>query len=135
MMGDTLSLLKGQRSKLISEKCKIKPLGRYIRILSFVLLTPIISGCLSNYGVAAFRSVPDGVRVFDMDDGSVIGVTPVNFKWKSGTVKRKYMNVRMHKDGYQDAVKSFWLNLGSRTAKSADKNPQLVQFELIKVSE
>jgi len=134
-MGDTLSLLKGQRSKLISEKCKIKPLGRYIRILSFVLLTPIISGCLSNYGVAAFRSVPDGVQVFDMDDGSVIGVTPVNFKWKSGTVKRKYMNVRMHKDGYQDAVKSFWLNLGSRTAKSADKNPQLVQFELIKVSE
>ena len=134
-MGDTLSLLKGQGSKLISEKCKIKPLGRYIRILSFVLLTPIISGCLSNYGVAAFRSVPDGVQVFDMDDGSVIGVTPVNFKWKSGTVKRKYMNVRMHKDGYQDAVKSFWLNLGTRTAKSADKNPQLVQFELIKVSE
>ncbi len=135
MMGNAFSRSKSaanrcsQRSKLFITK---RALTRVAFITAIAALT---SGCVTNYGVAAFRSVPDGVQVFDMEDGSVIGVTPVNFKWKSGKVKRKYMNVRMHKDGYEDAVKSFWLSLGYRSPEKADKNPQLVQFELKKVAE
>ena len=94
-----------------------------------------VGGCVTNYGAASFSSTPDGVQVYDMEDGSVIGVTPVQFLWRSNSVNRKYMNVRMHKDGYQDAVKSFWLSLDYKSEKDARTNPQLVQFELIKESE
>jgi len=95
----------------------------------------LLGGCVSNYGAASFDSTPKGVQVFDMEDGSVIGVTPVQFLWRSSNVKRKYMNVRMHKEGYQDTVKSFWLSLDHKSEKGARKNPQLVQFELIKTQE
>ena len=94
-----------------------------------------VSGCVTNYGAASFSSTPDGVQVYDMEDGSVIGVTPVQFLWRSNNVNRKYMNVRMHKEGYQDAVKSFWLSLDYKSEGDARSNPQLVQFELIKDSE
>ncbi len=134
-MGSAFSLSKGANNR----RSLINPLSvtpkMISRVLAFAAIAAVTSGCVTNYGVAAFRSVPDGVQVFDMEDGSVIGVTPVNFKWKSGKVKRKYMNVRMHKDGYEDAVKSFWLSLGYRSPDNADKNPQLVQFELKKVAE
>lgn len=101
----------------------------------YVMLLLGLAGCVSNYGAASFDSTPDAVQVFDMEDGSIIGVTPVQFLWRSGKVKRKYMNVRMQKEGYQDAVKSFWLSLDYKSEKDARKNPQLVQFKLIKVTE
>jgi len=108
------------------------------RLLKFVFVSVcllFVSGCVTNYGSAAFRSEPAGVQVYDLEDGSVIGVTPVDFLWKSDKTKRKYMNVRMHKVGYTDVVKSFWLSLNHSSAADASSNPQLVQFELNKVSE
>lgn len=115
----------------------MRSMKSYSLFRSIVVGTMLIgaSGCVSNYGAASFSSTPDGVQVYDMEDGSVIGVTPVQFLWRSNRVKRKYMNVRMHKDGYQDAVKSFWLSLDHKSEKGARSNPQLVQFELIKDSE
>ncbi|MGI9317034.1 MAG: hypothetical protein ACR2QW_06860 [bacterium] len=110
-------------------------LPRLTKPIVLGVLVLAMSGCVSNYGAATFNSSPEGVQVFDMEDGSIIGQTPVQFLWRSSDVKRKYMNVRMHKEGYQDAVKSFWLSLDYKSEKDARKNPQLVQFELIKVSE
>ncbi|MGB5709151.1 MAG: hypothetical protein WBM41_20260 [Arenicellales bacterium] len=107
----------------------------FLKSVVFVMLLLGLGGCVTNYGAAAFDSSPDAVQVFDMEDGSVIGVTPVQFLWRSGKVKRKYMNVRMQKEGYQDAVKSFWLSLDYKSEKDARTNPQLVQFKLIKVTE
>ena len=109
-------------------------LTRLLRSIMVMLAITAIAGCTTHYGVARFQSSPAGVQVFDMDDGSVIGVTPVDFTWRSKDAKRKFMNVRMHKDGYQDAIKSFWLRLDYRSPEKASSNPQLVQFELNKGS-
>jgi hypothetical protein len=110
-------------------------LPKRVSLLLLCLSLVLLGGCVSNYGAASFDSTPDGVQVFDMEDGSVIGVTPVQFLWRSNNIKRKYMNVRMYKEGYQDAVKSFWLSLDYKSETDARKNPQLVQFELIKTQE
>lgn len=115
----------------MSESHLPKPVTQLLLILSLLFL----GGCVSNYGAASFDSTPEGVQVFDMEDGSVIGVTPVQFLWRSNNTKRKYMNVRMHKEGYQDAIKSFWLSLDYKSETDARKNPQLVQFELTKTQE
>ena len=37
---------------------------------------------------------------------------------------------RMHKEGYKDAVKSFWLSLDHGSEAAAVKNPQLIKFGL-----
>lgn len=110
-------------------------LPKRVSLLLLCLSLLFLGGCVSNYGAASFDSTPDGVQVFDMEDGSVIGVTPVQFLWRSNNIKRKYMNVRMHKEGYQDVVKSFWLSLDYKSETDARKNPQSVQFELIKTQE
>ena len=92
-----------------------------------------LTGCASTYyGAATFKSTPDGVQVFDMEDGSVIGITPVSYVWRSDEARRKYMNMRMHKEGYQDAVKAFWLPLDFNNQQEAYGRPQLIEFELIK---
>ena len=99
-----------------------------IAALSVILV--LLSGCTTYYGAATFKSTPDGVSVYDMEDGSVIGVTPVNHVWRSTDARRKYMNVRLHKSGYRDVVKSFWLALDYNSADDAARNPQPVHFEL-----
>ncbi len=105
-------------------------------MLTVIVAMILATGCsTTRYGVAAFQSDQENVQVFDMEDGTVIGSTPVNFLWRSKEAKRKYMNVRVHKDGYKDAVKAFWLSLDYRSANAAHKNPQLVTFELEKVDE
>lgn len=98
--------------------------------LLLLLSLTAVAGCATNYGSVVFRSEPDGVQVYDLEDGSVIGVTPVRYLWRSRDAKRKYMNVRMFKEGYRDAVKAFWLSLDYSSEADAVKNPQLVQFEL-----
>ena len=50
--------------------------------------------------------------------------------WRSRDAKRKYMNVQLHKDGYRDVVKSFWLALDYDNADDAAANPQSVQFDI-----
>ena len=95
-----------------------------------MILILFTTGCVNYYGVAAFRSEPDGVQVFDMEDGSAIGITPVDFLWRGERKGRKYLSVRMHKEGYRDRVKAFWLNVSHPSSKHAYANPQLFKFEL-----
>ena len=112
--------------------------GRYQNIIKAVVISVgllTLTGCLSSHGVASINSNPPGVQVFDMEDGTTIGLTPVKYHWRSTSTKRKYMNLRLHKDGYQDAVKSFWLDLGHKSADSAFKNPQYLNFELSPAAE
>lgn len=105
-------------------------LRQILKLITAGLLLIAMTGCATRYGAAMFRSEPDGVEVFDMEDGSVIGVTPVLYRWRSKDANRKFMNVRMQKDGYRDTVKSFWLNLDHRSEEDAIKSPQSVQFTL-----
>lgn len=109
---------------------RIENFRNNVKLLSAGVLLIAMTGCATKYGAAEFRSEPDGVQVFDMEDGSVIGVTPVRYLWRSKETNRKFMNVRMQKDGYRDVVKSFWLNLDHGSKGDAIKNPQAVQFTL-----
>ena len=95
----------------------------------------LLSGCSSYYGAVSFKSTPEGVSVYDMEDGSVIGVTPVDYVWRSEEARRKYMHVRLHKPGYRDSVKAFWLALDYNSASDAEANPQPVHFELNKTAD
>jgi len=113
-------------------------LSKYFRAGFIVLPLFILTGCATyggtNYGVTMIKSIPEGVHVLDMEDGSVIGITPVKYLWHSKDTSRKFMNVRLHKEGYKDAIKSFWLSLEHGSKKAAFANPQLVEFELIKIT-
>ena len=100
-------------------------------IASLILLT----GCIARHGAAEIRTVPPGAEVFDLEDGSAIGVTPLVYNWRSTDTKKKYMNLRVHKAGYRDVVKSFWLNLEHYTADTAASNPQSLTFELKKADQ
>ena len=42
------------------------------------------------------------------------------------------MNIRMHKEGYEDFLSTFWLNLNSGTAEQAAANAQSLDVELRK---
>ena len=99
-------------------------------LITVLVAAVLASSCASNYGAVTFSSEPAGVSVTDLEDGSVIGVTPVKYVWRSKDAKRKYMNVQLHKDGYRDAVKSFWLALDYSSPDDAAANPQSVQFKL-----
>ncbi len=89
-----------------------------------------LGGCTTNYGAVSIRSEPAGVQVYDMEDGYYIGVTPVRHVWKSKDATRKFMNIRMHKEGYEDFLSTFWLNLNSGTAEEAAANAQSLDVEL-----
>ena len=91
-----------------------------------------LGGCTTNYGAINIRSEPAGVQVYDMEDGYYIGVTPVRHVWKSKDATRKFMNIRMHKDGYEDFLSTFWLNLNSNSAEDAISNAQSLDVELKK---
>ena len=100
----------------------------------FLMLGLVIGlgGCTTNYGAVNIRSEPAGVQVYDMEDGYYIGVTPVRHVWKSKDATRKFMNIRMHKEGYEDFLSTFWLNLNSGTAMEATSNAQSLDVELKK---
>ncbi len=111
------------------------PFNRLLRLAPVIVAAILVSSCTTHYGAVAFVSEPEGVSVTDLEDGSVIGVTPVKYVWRSKDAKRKYMNVQLHKEGYRDAVKSFWLALDHGNAEDAAANPQSVQFELNQTAE
>lgn len=114
-------------NKMTKYKIRTHTLARSLMVL---FVAALMAGCATKYGAATFTSVPEQVQLFDMEDGSVIGITPVKYLWRSNETNRKYMNIRMYKDGYKDTVKSFWLNLDHSSETNALDNPQHVQFEL-----
>ena len=84
----------------------------------------------TRYGSVNMTSDPSGAQIYDMEDGSFIGVTDLNYVWKSRDSNRKFMNVRLHLPGYQDYVSTFWLNLDYGNASDAKANAQAVDFTL-----
>ena len=113
----------------------IKNNVKFASTLFVLALAAGLGGCTTNYGAVNIRSEPAGVQVYDMEDGYYIGVTPVRHVWKSKDATRKFMNIRMHKEGYEDFLSTFWLNLNSGTAKAAASNAQSLDVELKKSSQ
>ena len=108
---------------------------RQRRIRWWGLLAPAVlvaSGCSYYHGAAYIQTAPEGAEVINMEDSSVLGITPVKVWWRESKEERKFVNILVHKDGFQDKTTSFWVSVrhGSRTEALGD--PQNVQIELEK---
>jgi hypothetical protein len=62
----------------------------------------------------------------------VLGVTPIKAWWRDDSQLRKFVNIRVQKEGYLDKTSSFWLTLRHKTRESAMQNPQSVELVLEK---
>lgn len=104
--------------------------------LALTLLTAItLSACGAHYGAATIVSDPPGAEVVNIDDGTIIGITPVTMRWKSGSGDRQLIPIRLKKPGYYEKVDSFWLSMRHTSEDVAKQNPQQVKVAMQKKGE
>ena len=94
-----------------------------------------LSACGAHYGAARFVSDPPGAEVINLDDGTVIGTTPVTMFWKDGNGSRQMVPIRLKLNGYYEKVSSFWLSMRHSSAKEALENAQQVEVAMQKKGE
>ncbi len=109
---------------------------RKASILSVTIaLSLALSACGAHYGAAKIVSTPPGAEVINLDDGTVIGNTPVTMRWKHSSGDRQHIPVRLKKPGYYEKVSSFWLSMRHGSEQAANENPQLVEITMQKKGE
>ena len=94
-----------------------------------------MSACASHYGAAKIISSPSGAQVISADDGSVIGTTPMTFRWRNGNGNRETIIVKLKKAGYYEKTSSFWLDMRARNLKTALAAADSVEIEMQKIGE
>lgn len=104
-----------------------------LKRLVFAITLPLllISCSGSHYGAARISSVPDGAEVINIDTGTVLGVTPTEVWWESGSGKKQFINVRLRKSGFYDKLATFWLSMRHSSSEEALKNAQKVEVNLL----
>ena len=103
-------------------------MNKIFLVSGVALILSLLTGCVGNkYGSAYIVSNPPGAEVINMDDGTILGVTPLKQVWRDEG-KRKFVNIQLDKKGYKDKATSFWLTLKHRTRKSAINDPQFVEI-------
>ena len=101
----------------------------FVLICCFVMLL-LTTGCVGNkYGSAYIVSSPPGAEVINLDDGTLLGVTPFKQIWRDAG-DRKFISIQLDKQGYKDKATSFWLTLDHRTRRSAVNDPQYIEVKL-----
>jgi hypothetical protein len=103
-------------------------------VVGLALMVLLVSAC-ARHGAALIVSEPPGAEVWDMSDDTLFGVTPVKAWWKEHGERRKFVNIRLQKDGYRDKTTSFWVNLEHGARKNALKNAPPVEVILEKQGE
>ena len=106
-----------------------KQYTRLLRSLIIGIALAAMSGCAS-YGAAQIVSTPSGAEVINLDDGTLLGVTPATVWWKDSSSNRKNITVRFKKPGYRDKVTQFWLSMRHRSQEKALASPQLVEVNI-----
>lgn len=104
-------------------------------LVSIFAICLSLSACGAHYGAARFVSDPPGAEVINLDDGTVIGVTPVTMYWKDSSGTRQHLPIRLKKGGYYEKVSSFWLSMRHDSQKEAIENAQLVEIKMQKRGE
>ena len=94
-----------------------------------VSVLTILSGC-AHYGAAQIVSMPSGAEVINLDDGTLLGVTPATAWWKDSGASRKNITVRFKKPGYKDKVTQFWLSMRHTSQVKALAEPQLIEVNI-----
>ncbi len=108
--------------------------SRIARQFTVVACVALLVGC-ANHGAALIHTQPEGAEVVNLEDDTVLGVTPVKVWWREGAQKRKFVNILVHKDGYRDKTSSFWVTLRHGSKDSALDEPQFVEIQLDKSDE
>lgn len=90
-----------------------------------------LSAC-AHHGAAYIETQPSGAEVVDAKTGVVLGVTPIKVWWQDDSQSRKFINIRVQKEGYLDKTSSFWLTLRHGSRESALAHPQSVEMVLDK---
>ncbi len=106
----------------------------FVRLLVAALATTVLAGC-ANHGAALIRTQPDGAEVVNLEDDTVLGVTPVKVWWREGAEKRKFVNIRVQKEGYRDKTSSFWVTLRHGSKEAALDEPQFVEIKMDQTDE
>ena len=102
------------------------------KLTALVLALSIFLSACAHHGAAAIQSRPAGAEVVDVKTGVVLGVTPVKVWWRDDSISRKFVNIRVQKEGYLDKTNSFWVDLRHDSRKTALENPQSVEMILEK---
>ncbi|MBT5558939.1 MAG: hypothetical protein HOJ88_03530 [Proteobacteria bacterium] len=94
-----------------------------------VLVLAVLSGC-AHYGAAQIVSTPSGAEVINLDDSTLLGVTPATVWWKDSGGSRKNVTVRFKKPGYKEKVTQFWLSMRHTSQAKALAEPQLIEVNI-----
>ncbi len=100
-------------------------------IMLMVLSSLMLTAC-AHHGAAEIHSRPSGAEVVDVKTGDLLGVTPVKVWWRDDSASRKFVNIRVQKEGYLDKTNSFWVTLRHDSRKTAMENAQTVEMVLDK---
>jgi hypothetical protein len=106
-----------------------------LRSLLWIVVVISTSACASHYGAAKIVSSPSGAQVISAGDGSVIGTTPMTYRWKNGNGNRKTIIIKLKKAGYYEKTSSFWLDMRARNLKAALAAADSVEIEMQKIGE
>ena len=96
------------------------------------ILCALLSACGSHHGAARIVSIPSGAQVVNIDDGTILGTTPLVLNYKNSNTDRLHLPVKVVKKGYYDKVGSFWLSMRHRSQKAAENEPKVVEIQLVK---
>jgi hypothetical protein len=103
-------------------------------LLGITLVSMVAAGC-ANHGAALIRTQPEGAEVVNLEDDTVLGVSPVTVWWREGSERRKFVNVRVQKDGFRDKTSSFWVTLRHSNKDDALSEPQFVEIMMDRINE
>ena len=87
---------------------------------------------LHELGAAQLVSAPLGAEVINLEDDTNLGTTPVRVWWQARSGDPRYISVRFQKEGFQDKVTAFWVNMRHGSKDSAMSNAVQVKVELDK---
>ena len=108
------------------------PIPGRARLYALAAVTVLFLGGCSYHGAAYINSEPAGAEVVNIDDDTVLGITPVKVWWREKNNEKKRINVRLQKEGFRDKVTSFWVTLRHPSKDSALDEPQFVEVQLDK---
>lgn len=76
-------------------------------VLILLLFSCLSLSCRSTGGNVHLRSIPPEVEVVDLEDNTLLGITPCDSSWGGTGKKPKLITVRFQKPGYRDRIMTF----------------------------
>lgn len=105
---------------------------KVVMLVLFVALM-MTTGCAGKkYGSVNFTSTPKGAEVINLDDGSVLGTTPVRVSFEGAGGSAENVTIEFAKNGYFEKISSVWVNKRHDNMMEADRNAIEVHAELKK---